>query len=172
MSEPDPRQRMTAEMTRAQGMLDSMTRTADGAIAKANTVKVVDRPLSDEEVRRFEAAAKDQNAPESLRKLAEKVEKGEFTWQEIAEGKAFSDPEVVAAYAEAAQYVDTGSLEEVSRDIEEGSTPEEIAAARAPNTPQGPADQYADGRSRVDFDDEDGEDGEDGGFSVFENRFR
>jgi hypothetical protein len=86
-----------------------------------------------------------------LRQLRERVESGAYSWRDIAEGRAVSDPAVVQAYTEAGAQVDGTVVRQIVAELQEGATPDEITAAHAP-------------RSR---DEDDG----DGGFGVFENRF-
>lgn len=150
----DPRNWMTPAMRRLEAELEGMKGMADDAIARAQRVRVTERLPSDEEVDRLRQAAEHPDAPESLKRLKELVDRGEFSWRDIAEGRAFSDPDVVHAYAEAGQQVDPGLVRGIVAELEEGATPDEIVAARQP-------------RSNTISDDSDG----DGGFSVFGNRF-
>ncbi|KAA9155174.1 hypothetical protein FPZ12_030505 [Amycolatopsis acidicola] len=149
----DPANWKTPTMRRLESELDGIKSLADSAIARANKVRVTERRPSDEEVDRLRQAAEHPRAPESLRQLKELVDRGRFSWRDIAEGRAFSNPDVVQAYVDAGARVDPTVVRQIVADLEEGATPEDIVASRS-------------AASRGD------DDGEDGGFSVFENRFR
>lgn len=151
MDPRDPQNWMTPTMRRLQAELDGVGKIADDAIARAEGVRVVERRLSDEEIQLLTEAAEQPSAPEALRQLRERVESGAYSWRDIAEGRAFSDPAVVQAYTEAGAQVDGTVVRQIVAELQEGATPDEITAAHAP-------------RSR---DEDDG----DGGFGVFENRF-
>ncbi|TCP57314.1 hypothetical protein EV191_1011268 [Tamaricihabitans halophyticus] len=54
--------------------------------------------FTDAELAKFEQAARDPDAPAALKLLVAQVDEGRFSWREIAEGKAFADPEMAAVF--------------------------------------------------------------------------
>jgi hypothetical protein len=118
--------------------LAEMSALADAGVAKANAVVVgKGLPITDEDVRRLASAASNPDAPESLRRLAIRVDQGDFTWRQIAEGEAFTDPGVVAAYADAGGQVDGTELTRIAGMLAEGFTPEEVVESAAPQAQGG-----------------------------------
>lgn len=132
----------TSAMVRAEMELDEAALRVDEHLARAEQLpEFHDEPLSEQDVARFEQAVRDDNAPDEVKQLARRVDSGEYTWREIAEGKAMRDPEVRAAFAEAGRHVDPAPLQQIVEQLNEGKTPEEIVAANRSGQEEQSADE-------------------------------
>lgn len=130
MSHPiDESRWKTGAMIRAEIDLDEAAMQVDEDLARADEMSFDNPPLSDEEVDDFERAVRDPNAPEQLKKLAQRVDAGEFSWREIADGKAMRDPDVRAAFAEAGRHIDTTEFQQGIEMLKQGMSPDEVVTA-------------------------------------------
>ena len=97
-------------------------------------------PVTPERIAALKAAASRPDAPPQLRLIKRKVEAGELSWEDVASGRAFADPDVRALAS-----AQLGEARESYQEIREGATPDEVREARMGG---GPADPLADtGRS-------------------------
>ncbi|MEQ0564719.1 hypothetical protein ABJI51_37065 [Amycolatopsis sp. NEAU-NG30] len=90
-----------------------------------------------ERIAALKAAASRPDAPPHLRLVKRKIDAGELTWEDVASGRAFADPEVRAL-----ALPQLGEAAEMYQELREGATPEEVLEARTGGRPADPlADQ-------------------------------
>ncbi|HVK26331.1 MAG TPA: hypothetical protein VM677_33690 [Actinokineospora sp.] len=110
----------TPELAAAEANLASAVHRGHEAAARAKAVAAAQRPtLTDATLAEIERAAAD--GPPALRKLAARVEAGELTWRQIADGTASADPDVRAAAESTAR-----RLRGVYQQFEEGQSLEDV----------------------------------------------
>lgn len=167
MSNPTDESRWkTSAMIRAEIDLDEAALQVDEALARAEEMSFDNPPLSDEDVERFEQAARDPNAPDQMKQLAKRVDEGSFTWRDVAEGKVMRDPDVRAAFAEAGKHVDMTPIQQGAEMLKQGMSPAEVAEALRGDAPSSASEDTAEdtaptpepprrGRPREEVDDDD-----------------
>jgi hypothetical protein len=147
MSQPTP-PRAAADAWRTPAV-----REAEGALDRSvsrsrqllkDLAKVQPPPVppaaSPERIAVLKIAASRPDAPPHLKLVKRKVDAGELSWEDVAAGRAFADPEVRALAADR-----LGDARELYQELREGATPDELLEAR---TGGRPADPLADtGRS-------------------------
>jgi hypothetical protein len=119
----DPNGWKTPDVRAAEAALNAAVERAREAIAKAQQVsaRLKQTRLSDGDLRQIEQAARAPGASPQLRALAERVDRGEFTWRQIVDGEAMADPEVRAAFE-----ANAARLAAVYRKFEEGYSLDEV----------------------------------------------
>ncbi len=90
-------------------------------------------PATPERIAALRAAASRPDAPAHLRLIKRKVDAGELTWEDVAAGRAFADPEV--RQLAMGQLTET---KEMYQELRDGATPEEVLEARTGGTPGSP----------------------------------
>jgi hypothetical protein len=102
---PQPDDWMSTEMIRAEREFDAAAEEAHQALADARQFRER-MQANDEEQDKADAAmwrdyaGRDDTAPQ-WRRVAERIENGEFTWLDIARRTVIDDPDVKAAMIEA-----------------------------------------------------------------------
>lgn len=130
MSAPDPWR--NPQMQEALARLEEAEVGLDRAIVNAKQVEqqVKTTKLSEEDIRLIEEHARSGNAPRQLRELQERIDNGEFSWEDIASGQHMDDPKVRAA-------LDTGvtGMRQAYAAIQEGQELDEIIESGPPSPP-------------------------------------
>lgn len=146
----------TPEIREAEAQLQAAVQRGNKVAEEARQLAAQIRPsrISDADLRQVERAARAADAPPEMRALAEKVDRGELTWRQIADGQAMEDPAVKAAAS-----LNLERMSEVYRQFEEGMTLEQVLEA------QGLSDVGAGDDAGPDLPD-DGDDDDGGGRGV------
>lgn len=140
MSQPTPPRQAadawkTAAVREAESALDRSVSKSRQLLKDLEKVKLppVDRTPSPERIAAVKAAASRPDAPPQLRLLKRKVDSGALSWEDVASGKAFADPEVRAL-----AMGNLGEAREMYRELREGATADELIEARAGGRPADP----------------------------------
>lgn len=117
----------TPEIREAESSLDRSLAKSRELLKKLDKAKIrpTDPSASDAEIASLEAAAKRSDAPAEMRLLARKVDAGELSWKDIAEGRAFNDADVRRM---AMSKLD--AAKKAYEDFEAGATLDEVIDAR------------------------------------------
>lgn len=93
---------------RAQAVLDEAIYSLQAEVSRSTeameALAAETPPLPEEQVTKIRDMYLQGPCADSWRAVAEKVNRGELTWRGIAEGEAFSDPDVAAAFTASLQY--------------------------------------------------------------------
>ncbi len=115
----------SAAVEQAQARLDETAARADSAIAKARSLRIRQTPpLSEDDIRRIEEAARSGEASCEMRELQRRIDAGEFTWREVADGRRMGDPGVRAALG-----ANLDQMASAYRQFEEGYLLDQVVAA-------------------------------------------
>lgn len=136
MSQPIPPDAWkTAAIREAESALDRSVSKSRQLLKDLEKIKLppVDRAVSPERIAAIKAAALRPDAPPQLRLLKRKVDAGELSWEDVASGRAFADPEVRALAAGP-----LGEASEMYEELREGATPDEVLEARTGGRPADP----------------------------------
>lgn len=118
----------TAAVEQAEGRLDEAAAQANRAIAHARSLRIPQTPpLSEDDIRRIEEAARSRDASPGMRELQRRIYGGEFTWRDVAEGRHLDDPGVRAALG-----ANLDQMARVYRQFEEGYHLDEVLEAHQP----------------------------------------
>jgi hypothetical protein len=124
----------TPQLREALARLEYAEVGLDRAIVSAKQVsrQVPSSRLSEEDVRQIEEFARGGNAPKGLRELQRRIDDGELSWQDIADGRHLDDPEVRAALA-----TGVGGMQRAYAAIQEGHDLDDIIEGgdTAPSVP-------------------------------------
>jgi hypothetical protein len=96
---------------------------------QASQVQLRSKGLSEQDLAEIERFARGGKAPKELKELQNRIDSGEFSWKDVAEGRALNDEGVQRALA--------GSVSDFQRAytaIEEGQDIEDIIASGTPAT--------------------------------------
>ncbi|PZS32257.1 MAG: hypothetical protein DLM58_10195 [Pseudonocardiales bacterium] len=103
LQSPDPAQMrpLAAQLAAILAPIEAQLNAVDKVLAQTRAVLTArDKgPVDPKMVRALRSASTRPEAPESLRRLAARIERGQLTWAEVIEGSA--DPEVGAFRVEA-----------------------------------------------------------------------
>ncbi len=115
-------------MQQAEARLDEVVAQADRAIATARSLRIPPTPpLSEDDIRRIEEAARSRDASREMRELQRRIDGGEFTWRDVAEGRHLNDPGVRAVLG-----ANLDQMARVYRQFEEGYHLDEVVEAYQP----------------------------------------
>lgn len=115
----------TAAVRQAEARLDEVSARADAAIAKARSLNIAPTPpLSEDDIRRIEEAARSREASREMRELQRRIDEGEFTWRDVVDGKQAHDPGVRAALG-----TSLDQMASVYRQFEDGYQLDDVLAA-------------------------------------------
>lgn len=118
----------SAAVKQAQARLDEAAVRADSAIGKARSLRIPRTPpLSEDDLRRIEEAARSGEASRETRELQRRIDAGEFTWREVADGRRMDDPGVRAALG-----ANLDQMASAYRQFEEGYHLDQVVAAHQP----------------------------------------
>ncbi|MGH3822109.1 MAG: hypothetical protein ACRDRA_04605 [Pseudonocardiaceae bacterium] len=118
----------TAAVEQAEARLTEVAGQADAAIAKARSLRIPPTPpLSEDDIRRIEQAARSQDASREMRELQRRIDSGEFTWRDVVDGRQMHDPGVRAALG-----ASVAAMARVYRQFEDGYQLDEVLAAHQP----------------------------------------
>jgi hypothetical protein len=118
----------TAAVERAEARLAEVEVQASAAIAKARSLRIPQTPpLSEDDLRRIEEAARSRDASRELRELQRRIDRGEFTWRDVADGRQMHDPGVRAALG-----ANLDQMARVYHQFEEGYHLDDVIAAHRP----------------------------------------
>ncbi|ATE57752.1 MULTISPECIES: hypothetical protein [Actinosynnema] len=95
MTFPYDRAKLDALVADVEARNAALIKTA----TEASRVRTTSRGLSDADLAQISRAANNPRAPQALRDLAKRVDAGELSWKDIAEGKALDDEGVRRAMA-------------------------------------------------------------------------
>lgn len=89
----------TPALREAEAKLNAAMADLDQRIDHAKEVErtVPKSNLSGDEIRQIEEFAHGKDAPEELRELQQRIDRGELTWDQIGDGEHLDDPAVRAA---------------------------------------------------------------------------
>ncbi|MEC3980030.1 hypothetical protein [Amycolatopsis sp. H20-H5] len=121
----------TPEVREAESSLDRSLTKSRELLKKLDKVKLrpADLRASGEQVAALENAAKRPDAPAEMRLLKRKVDAGELSWKDVAEGRAFADPDFRQLAA-----TKLGPAREAYQDFEEGATLDDVIEAGGGST--------------------------------------
>lgn len=77
--------------------------------------------LSQQDIQQIEEHARSKNAPKQLRELQQRIDRGDLTWSDIANGRHLDDPKVQAALSTGVQ-----GMRQAYTMIQEGHDVDEI----------------------------------------------
>src|SRR5215217_1509079 len=99
-----------ARLKKAQSALDTAIAEVNSQVAQVDEVSkaIPDSVLSPQDIERIESHARDAKAPEQLRELQRRIDKGELSWRDIAAGAGLDDPDVRAALSSTAPALHRG----------------------------------------------------------------
>src|SRR5436189_3203421 len=88
----------TPELREAEAALDRTVRKSQQLLKDLEKIKLRPLPKTDtpERIEAIKRAASRPDAPAQLRLIKRKVDAGELSWEDVAAGRAFADPEVRA----------------------------------------------------------------------------
>ncbi|SFQ43652.1 hypothetical protein [Amycolatopsis rubida] len=117
----------TPELREAEAALDRTVRKSQQLLKDLEKIKLRPLPKTDtpERIEAIKRAASRPDAPAQLRLIKRKVDAGEYSWEDVAAGRAFADPEVRALADEK-----LSEAKDILEELEEGQRPEEILEAR------------------------------------------
>ena len=117
----------TPELREAEAALDRTVRKSQQLLKDLEKIKLPPMPKVDPQARidALKKAAAQPDASAQLRLIKKKVDEGKLTWEDVAAGKAFADPDV-RALADAK----LSEAKEIKEELEEGQSPDEILEAR------------------------------------------
>jgi hypothetical protein len=134
----------TSAVEQAEARLEKVAAQADAAIAKAHALRIAPTPpLSEQDLRWIEEAARAADASHEMRELQQRIEAGEFSWRDVVDGRQMHDPGVRAALGAGLE-----TMASAYRQFDEGYQLDEVLAAHQPRN--GPSGQRM-------LDDDDGE---------------
>lgn len=125
----------TPAIREAEAALDRTVSRSQQLLKELEKIKLppAPDPATPERIAALRAAASRPDAPAHLRLIKRKVDAGELTWEDVAAGRAFADPEVrELAMAQ------LGEAREMYQELREGASPEEILEARTGGQPGSP----------------------------------
>ncbi|MFS8098321.1 hypothetical protein LFM09_14395 [Lentzea alba] len=127
--------------------VDTAVGNVDKTATEAGQVQPRSRGMSEQDFREFERFAKGPNAPKELKELQQRVDRGDFSWEDVAAGRV-NDPSVQQGLA-----AGIPDLRRAYVAIQEGEDVDDIISAGSTIAPQTPPSRPA--RPSGD-DDEDG----------------
>lgn len=145
-----PQSWQTPEITEALARLEEAEVGLDRAVLAAKQVEqqVPRTKLSEEDIRQIEEYARGGQAPRELRELQRRIDEGELSWQDIADGGHLDDPKVQAALSTGVQ-----GMQQAYTLIQEGQDLSDIVEAGPPAQPM--SDDEPDDDDRPDRHDDD-----------------
>lgn len=127
MSTPDAF--MTPQIQEALARLEEAEVNLDQAIVSAKQVEeqTPKTKLSEEDIQLIEEHARGADAPRELRELQERIDAGELSWEDIAQGRHLDDPRVQGALS-----TGVDGMHQAYTAIEEGQSLDDIIEAGPP----------------------------------------
>jgi hypothetical protein len=131
MTGPDSLQ--TPQIQEALARLEEAEVNLDRAIVAAKQVEqqVPKTRLSEEDIRLIEEHARSGDAPRELRELQERIDNGELSWEDIANGRHLDDPQVRGALS-----TGVDGMQQAYTAIVEGQELDEIIEGGPPAPPR------------------------------------
>ncbi|QUH06476.1 hypothetical protein HUO13_34845 [Saccharopolyspora erythraea] len=92
---------LSPEIRAARDMVEERMRRVEEAMAKAERLSAAlpEVRLTEEKIAEIERLIRDGRAPAELAALQERIDAGELTWNDVADGTALRDESVQAAFA-------------------------------------------------------------------------
>ncbi|WP_344868065.1 hypothetical protein [Amycolatopsis ultiminotia] len=117
----------TPEIREAESTLDRTISKSRQLLKDLEKIKLppVKKPDTPERIAALKAAASRPDAPPELRLIKRKVDAGELSWEDVAAGRAFADPEVRELASGR-----LGEAKEMYDELRDGVPPEELLEAR------------------------------------------
>ncbi|MER2091548.1 MAG: hypothetical protein ABS918_02290 [Saccharopolyspora rectivirgula] len=124
----------TPEIRAAEEALEEALLKADEAIAEADqfSASLPDTSLSQEQIQQIEQLVREGKAPPEIRVLQERIDAGELSWDDIANGRALRDEGVKNAFA-----LVVSDMQRAKDLIDEGHSLDDIIDADPHRAPQG-----------------------------------
>ncbi|GAB3294083.1 hypothetical protein [Parasphingorhabdus pacifica] len=119
------------EIRDAEAAFEEALANAERALAEADrfSASVPDGKLSEEQVAQVEELVRAGKAPDEIKALQERIDEGELSWDDIANGRGIDDPTVQQAFT-----AGTANMKEAKELLDEGHSIDEMIAAD-PNRP-------------------------------------
>jgi len=138
----------TPQIQEALARLEEAEVNLDQAIVSAKQVEeqTPKTRLSEEDIRLIEEHARSGDAPGELRELQERIDNGELSWEDIAQGRHLDDPRVQEALSPGVE-----GMHQAYVAIEEGQELDEIIEAGPPSAPQDRSSDDEDGDGGYSF---------------------
>src|SRR6266496_3903073 len=117
----------TPAIREAEAALDRSVSKSQQLLKELEKIKLppVENPATPERIAALKAAASRPDAPAHLRLIKRKVDAGELSWEDVAAGRAFADPEVRAL-----AMAQLGDAKEMYQELRDGATPDDVLEAR------------------------------------------
>jgi len=117
----------TPAIREAEAALDRSVSKSQQLLKELEKIKLppAENPATPERIAALKAAASRPDAPAHLRLIKRKVDAGELSWEDVAAGRAFADPEVRAL-----AMGQLGDAQEMYQELRDGATPDEVLEAR------------------------------------------
>ena len=117
----------TPAIREAEAALDRSVSKSRQLLKELEKIKLppVEDPATPERIAALKAGASRPDAPAHLRLIKRKVDAGELSWEDVAAGRAFADPEVRSL-----AMGQLGDAQEMYQELRDGATPEEVLEAR------------------------------------------
>ncbi len=143
---------MTPQIQEALAKLEEAEVNLDHAIVAAKQVEqqTPKTRLSEEDIRLIEEHARSADAPRELRELQERIDAGDLSWEDIAQGRHLDDPRVQGALSTGVE-----GMQQAYTAIEEGQPLDEIIEAGPPAPRPDDEDDDDGGYSFTKFDPDD-----------------
>lgn len=92
---------LTPEIRAARDMVEERMRQVEEAMAKAERLSAAlpEVRLTEDKIAEIERLIREGRAPAELAALQERIDAGELTWNDVADGTALHDESVQAAFA-------------------------------------------------------------------------
>ncbi|ASO18142.1 hypothetical protein FHR81_002538 [Actinoalloteichus hoggarensis] len=116
-----------AQFAAARSELDRIEAVADARMAEIKQQQLPESGLSEAEIAQIEQFARSKDAPAELRALQERIDKGDLSWRDIADGSAVQDEQVQRALASGVP-----KLQQAYTMIQEGHSIDDILDAGDP----------------------------------------
>lgn len=126
----------------AEAALEEAIGRAEDALAEADrfSASIPESKLSQERIQQIEELARAGGAPAEIRALQERIDAGDLSWADIAEGRGLDDPSVRQAFA-----ASVPNMKAAKELIDEGHSIDAVIAADPNRAATGDYDDEAPG---------------------------
>jgi hypothetical protein len=107
--------------------VDAKTAAAAEVARQASQVQLRSKGLSEQDLAEIERFARGGKAPNELKELQSRIDSGEFSWKDVAEGRVLNDEGVQRALAGSA-----GDFQRAYTAIQEGQDIDDVIASGTP----------------------------------------
>lgn len=111
----------------AEAELDASMGKARDLLKELDKIKLQPTPseATEADIQQIQDAARKPDAPQELREMQKKVERGDLNWKDVLEGRAFDDPDVRATVEK-----QLGQMRSIYEQFEQGYTLDQVIEAR------------------------------------------